>query len=70
MRTDILDLHKFYESPLGEAARGFIAAGLKEAWGSGERQRVAGFGFTTPYLAAFETAERLLAAYRAALTGR
>jgi SAM-dependent methyltransferase len=61
MRTDILDLHAFYETPLGEAARGFIAAQLSARWKSGERRRVAGFGHAAPYLSLFDQAERALA---------
>ncbi|MBB5517266.1 class I SAM-dependent methyltransferase [Amphiplicatus metriothermophilus] len=60
MRTDILDLHRFYESPLGAAARDFIAARLAEAWGEAARLRVAGFGYASPFLSAFDAAERVL----------
>ncbi len=61
MRTDVLDLHGFYESPLGAMARGFIMSRLAVAWGGAQAQRVAGFGFATPYLCAFPEAERALA---------
>lgn len=60
MRTDILDLHRFYESPIGVAARGFIAARIGEAWGEAAGMRVAGFGHASPYLGAFAKAERTL----------
>ncbi len=61
MRTDILDLHDFYEAPLGRAARGFVAARLEEAWRDHDRLRIAGFGHAEPYLALFEKAERVIA---------
>lgn len=61
MRTDILDLHKFYESPLGARARAAIEARLVEKWGEATGLRVAGFGHAAPYLAAFARAERTLA---------
>ncbi len=60
MRTDILDLHRFYESPLGRKAAQFIAARLVEAWGEATGLRLAGFGFAGPYLDAFPNAERRL----------
>lgn len=61
MRTDILDLHEFYESPLGGAARGFVAARIEEAWPDHARLRIAGFGHAEPYLALFPAAERTIA---------
>ncbi|MEX0646030.1 MAG: methyltransferase domain-containing protein [Parvularculaceae bacterium] len=61
MRTDILDLHAFYETALGATAQGFIASRLAAAWGAAKAQRVAGFGFAAPYLGAFPDAERTLA---------
>jgi SAM-dependent methyltransferase len=61
MRTDILDLHDFYESPLGRTARGFVAARLEEAWRDHDRLRIAGFAHAEPYLGLFGKAERILA---------
>jgi SAM-dependent methyltransferase len=61
MRTDILDLHDFYASPLGETARAFVAARLDEAWRDHARLRIAGFGHAEPYLPLFRDAERTLA---------
>lgn len=61
MRTDILDLHEFYEGPLGAEARGFIAARLEEAWRDHDRLRVAGFGHAEPFLSLFAKAERVVA---------
>ncbi len=61
MRTDILDYHEFYRTPLGAAAADFISARLIEAWGEARGCRVAGFGFANPFLAKFDHAERRLA---------
>ena len=61
MRTDILDLHDFYASPLGAAARGFIGARLEEAWRDHGQLRVAGFGHAEPYLSLFPAAELAIA---------
>ena len=60
MRTDILDLHRFYESRLGKTAAAFTSARITEAWGETKHLRVAGFGFTSPYLNALPSAERRL----------
>ncbi len=60
MRTDILDLHRFYESPLGRRTARFIRARLKEAIENPKPLRIAGFGYAGPYLNAFPSAERRL----------
>ncbi|MEQ8749951.1 MAG: methyltransferase domain-containing protein [Amphiplicatus sp.] len=60
MRTDILDLCKFYESPLGRRARASIEGRLVEAWGEAAGMRIAGFGHASPYLGVFPKAERRL----------
>lgn len=61
MRTDILELHEFYHTPLGGLAREMIASRLDVAWGTASRLSVAGFGYTTPYLEGFSEATRTLA---------
>lgn len=61
MRTDILDYHEFYRTPLGAAAAEFVSARLVEAWGDASGCRVAGFGFANPFLSEFDKAERRLA---------
>lgn len=60
MRTDVLDLHGFYESPLGAAARDYIAAWLVKRWGEAAHSRIAGFGYASPYLGEFDRAERVI----------
>jgi len=61
MRTDILELHEFYGSAIGETARRFISERMGEAWGDGAKMSIAGFGYATPYLAQFPGAVRRLA---------
>ena len=61
MRTDILDLHDFYESPLGATAKGFVSARIEEAWRDHARLRIAGFGHAEPFLGLFPNAERVIA---------
>jgi SAM-dependent methyltransferase len=61
MRTDILDLHEFYRTALGEATQNFISAHLTQAWGAGAGLAIAGFGYANPYLELFPAATRRLA---------
>lgn len=60
MRTDILEFHEFYSTPLGLMARDIIAARLSEAWGTAPRLSLAGFGYANPYLDPFSEATRRL----------
>lgn len=60
MRTDILDIERFYESPLGATAAGFIRGRIGEAWEVTRGMRIAGFGYTAPYMQLFPQAERTL----------
>ncbi|MEM9494889.1 MAG: methyltransferase domain-containing protein [Pseudomonadota bacterium] len=61
MRTDILEFHEFYQSPLGRMAERFIGERLQEAWPSMARLTLAGFGYATPYLKFFDDADARLA---------
>ncbi len=61
MRTDILDLHHFYETPLGELVRQTIGEALAELCNDIQGQRIAGFGYTTPWLGKFEDARTVIA---------
>ncbi|MEO1014048.1 MAG: methyltransferase domain-containing protein [Pseudomonadota bacterium] len=61
MRTDILDVYRFYASPLGATAAGFVRDQLAAAWADHARARIAGFGYAEPYLGAFPDAERIVA---------
>lgn len=60
MRTDILDFHEFYGTPLGRIAGEFISERLTDAWSEIDGLAVAGFGYASPYLALFKNAERVL----------
>lgn len=60
MRTDIIDLYRFYASPLGATAARHVRARLAEAWGDGAHCRIAGFGYAAPLLDGFDKAERRL----------
>lgn len=57
MRTDILDFHEFYRTPLGVLTRDFIAGRLSEIWGDGTGLAIAGFGYANPYLELFTAAQ-------------
>lgn len=61
MRLAVSELEGFYASPLGAVAEASLRRKLIEAWGEADRLRVAGFGYTQPYLDAFTRAERLVA---------
>jgi len=53
MRRDVLELRRFYATPLGGAARLMIARKLEEAWGPGDGLDVLGVGYATPFLEGF-----------------
>jgi SAM-dependent methyltransferase len=62
MWLDIVDLRDFYAAPLGRLVRRLIARQIRDFWPALVGHRVAGIGFTTPYLASLrEDAERVLA---------
>jgi SAM-dependent methyltransferase len=61
MRTDILDLHAFYDRPLGARVREALLGQIRERWGDGRALRIAGFGYAAPYLESFSAAERVFA---------
>jgi SAM-dependent methyltransferase len=61
MRTDILDFHEFYGSPMGLVARDCIANRLREVWGDGAGLSIAGFGYANPYLELFSAAQSRIA---------
>ncbi len=61
MRTDIVDLHHFYETPLGVLARQLVGSHVKTLFGDVNRLRVAGFGYATPYLDDFDSARSIFA---------
>ena len=60
MRTDIVDLYRFYTTPLGRLVATHVSALLAEAWGEAAGSRIAGFGYAAPFLDRFTKAERRL----------
>ena len=67
MSIDVIDLRNFYSDRLGVVARRLVGRGIRAHWPDATRLRVAGIGYTTPYLGLFrESAERCLALMPAA----
>ena len=67
MARDVVDLHEFYGTSLGQMATRLIRRRLRRFWPSLEGERVAGFGYAVPYLRPFlDEAERVLAVMPAA----
>ncbi|HEX8232835.1 MAG TPA: methyltransferase domain-containing protein [Caulobacteraceae bacterium] len=58
MRRDVLQLRRFYATPLGGAAREMVARKLDEAWGDALGLDVLGLGYATPFLEAFRAGAR------------
>ena len=62
MFIDVVDLRNFYDQSLGVVARSFVGRGIRAHWGEVRQERIAGIGYTIPYLGIFrEEAERCLA---------
>ncbi|ADM08638.1 hypothetical protein PB2503_02807 [Parvularcula bermudensis HTCC2503] len=61
MRLAVSELERFYAGPLGPAVERSLTAKFYEAWGQGDRLRIAGYGYAQPYLRLFTKAERLAA---------
>ncbi|HEY1879343.1 MAG TPA: methyltransferase domain-containing protein [Caulobacteraceae bacterium] len=51
MRQDVLELRRFYASPLGRQVAALIGRKVKEAWGDVSGLDVLGLGYATPLLA-------------------
>ena len=58
MRRDVLELRRFYATPLGAVARRMIARKLYEAWGDARGLDVLGLGYATPFLEALRPRSR------------
>jgi len=62
MFIDVVDLRNFYAQSLGIVARRFVGQGIRAHWNEVRGERIAGIGYTTPYMGIFrEEAERCLA---------
>src|SRR5262249_25979621 len=60
---DARALSEFYATPLGQRSRRLILRALRQSWPDVRGRRLLGYGFTEPYLRAFQSeAERVIAA--------
>ena len=53
MWTDVVDLHEFYRSHLGQIARRLIRERIRRMWPDVRNMSVLGLGYATPYLRPF-----------------
>jgi SAM-dependent methyltransferase len=62
MHLDVVDYRRFYDAPLGHAARRMIRRRLRALWPDVRGSRILGLGYATPFLGPFrDDAERVLA---------
>ncbi len=66
MRRDVLELRRFYATPLGRAAREMVVRKVAEGWGAVSGLDVLGLGYATPFLDGVSGARRVVAAMPAA----
>ena len=60
MWTDVVDLHEFYRSRLGQVARRLVRERIRLMWPDVRGMSVLGLGYATPYLRPFlDEAERV-----------
>ena len=62
MRRDVLQLRRFYATPLGRAAREMITRKVEEAWRDVHGLDVLGLGYATPFLDGLTHSRRVIAA--------
>ncbi|HET7409747.1 MAG TPA: methyltransferase domain-containing protein, partial [Paracoccaceae bacterium] len=63
MRRDVVDLKRFYDSPMGQSAREVISRRIRSLWPDARNLDMAGIGYAGPYLAPYrDNARRLIAA--------
>ena len=62
MRRDVLELRRFYASPLGVAVREMVGRKLAEAWENPRGLDFLGLGYATPFLDRLGSARRVVAA--------
>jgi SAM-dependent methyltransferase len=61
MAVDILDLMRFYDSPLGQVVVRVVGRRIAEAWGETRGRRILGLGYAVPFLARTAECERMIA---------
>jgi SAM-dependent methyltransferase len=66
MRRDVLDLRRFYATPLGRAAREMVRRKVEEGWSDVRGLDVLGLGYATPFLDGLIGTRRVVAAMPAA----
>ncbi|MFN7709453.1 MAG: class I SAM-dependent methyltransferase [Holosporales bacterium] len=54
MQADIVNLHHFYQTPLGQTAQRMINDKLSKLWPAVRNEDILGFGYTNPFLPTFE----------------
>jgi SAM-dependent methyltransferase len=62
MRRDVVELRRFYASPLGHAVREMVGRKVDEAWGFASGLDVLALGYATPFLDGLSRARRIVAA--------
>ena len=62
MRRDVLELRRFYASPLGRAAREMVGRKVQQAWDNPRGLDILGLGYATPFLEGLGSARRVVAA--------
>src|SRR5437764_434319 len=66
MRRDVLDLRRFYATPLGQAARQMVGRKVLQAWSDVHGLDVLGLGYATPFLDVLKQTRRTVAVMPAA----
>ena len=66
MRRDVLELRRFYATPLGKAVREMVGRKLGEAWDNPRGLDVLGVGYATPFFENLGSARRVVAVMPAA----
>ncbi|MFI4985960.1 MAG: class I SAM-dependent methyltransferase [Alphaproteobacteria bacterium] len=62
MASDVVDLHEFYRTSLGQMATRLIRRRVRRMWPSLAGERLLGFGYAVPFMRPFlDEAERVLA---------
>jgi SAM-dependent methyltransferase len=69
MRTDALEIDRFYRSTRGKAAREMVLRRLTALWSNTEGLDMLGYGYAAPYLTAFQESARRTVAYMPAEQG-
>jgi SAM-dependent methyltransferase len=69
MRTDALEIDRFYRTQRGQAAREMVLRRLKALWGEAKGLDVLGYGFAAPYLTPWRETARRTVAYMPAAQG-